>query len=437
MGSDIRFLQNTGAVLAVATLIAFAGCESGGGGASTGTGWLGKHAATVLAGTNDNAEVVRVIPGGRHALLLSSKARKLTLLDTTGGDLAVVRDRAIFPDDASESELTSLDVAADGTWAVATRTRIETGTDGQQTKCGGSAVFLDLADSDAFGTVLAEVEVGPMPDAIDISDDGHSVAVANERDGPDAWGKCLVATATPSISIVDVSEGPSKARELFRVEMKDATTGPREPEGIVFGKDSDLVVATLQDSHEVVLFRVSALVGKTAPTSEDTTIVHLPANGLGAYPWPDGVARFEDSKGVEHFVTAGEWNDTFTILDGTGAIVSTTEVSDRDIPSDLPRVVDAGSPLFSPDSVSTFRMKGRTYASFSLRHSGAVAVYDVSDAAAPAFVQAIAVGKDEQGKADPDGSTIRPEGVSAAADGSFLVVANEAESSASLILRIE
>jgi len=432
-------VQGTGRIAVAALLVLAAGCDEGGGnGTPAGSGWRGRLAATVRMGSSDNAEAVRVIPGRRQALLVSSKARKITLLDTTDTNLRVQNEKALFPNDPSESELTNVDVAPDGTWAALTLTSIEVGPDGKQTKCGGRALLVDISNNDRFGTLLADVEVGPMPDSIAISGDGKRVAVANERDGPDAWGKCEVPGARASISILDVAQGPAQATEVMRIEMKDADTGPREPESIVFGQDGDLVAATLQDSHEVVFFRISELQNKASPTSDDVQIVRLPPNALGQLPWPDGITRFLDARGVEHFAVAGEWNDTFSILDDHGAIVSTTDISERDIPPDFPRVVQPDTPLFSPDTGTSFVSGGRIYLALSLRHAGAVAVYDVTDPAAPAFVQALAVGQNEQGQTDREnGSTIRPEGVSAAPDGSFLVVANEEESSASLIVPLE
>jgi len=411
--------------------------DDGGAGAAAGAAYRAQHIHTLRVGTTDNAEVVKALPGSDLAILVSSKARKLTLLRVGADRLEVAREKSLFPDDTSESELTHVDVVADGTWAVLTRTLIEKDPQGAQTRCGGELVFVDARDADTFGDVLGQVDVGPMPDSVDISDDGRRVASADERDGPDAWGKCEVPDAKPSLSIVDVSGGPAAATRLHRVEIVDADTGPREPESVVFAADSDLVVATLQDSHEVLFLRVSALDGVAAPTSANGNIVALPANALGAKPWPDGVARFEDAAGVEHFVTAGEWNDTFSILDASGTVLTTVDVSAVDLPESLPRVLKEDYPLFSPDSITTFSRGGHSYLSFTLRHSGAVAVYDASDVAEVRYVTAVAVGDDEQGGKDEDGSTIRPEGIAASTDGGFVLTANEGESSVSLILPVD
>jgi DNA-binding beta-propeller fold protein YncE len=392
---------------------------------------------TLLMGSEDNAEVVKMVPGATRALLVSSKARKVTLLETATGSLTVVREVTLFPADVSESELTHIAASPDGAWAVVTRTFIEVDQNGGQVDCGGELVFLDTADNDAFGSVLLQLPVGPMPDSVAISDDGNCVASANERDGPNAWGKCEVAGEVASISIVDVSGGPTAAKEVHRLTMVDGTTGPREPESVVFGADNDLVVATLQDSHEVLLVRRSALV-EPEMTVDDAavTIIRLPDDEVGAGPWPDGISRVAIG-GKEHFVIAGEWNDTFTVIDGTGAVVASVSLQPGDIPGSLPRVLDEGSPRFSPDSIATFVWQGRPHAAFTLRHSGAVAVYDLTDATHPTFAVAVGVGLNEAGGQDEEGSTVRPEGIAASPDGGIVVVANEGESSVSLVTRID
>jgi len=401
------------------------------------THYVAERAHTLLMGTGDNAEVVKILPGTTQALLVSSKARKVTLFDFESGQLVVMREAALFPADASESELTHIAVSPDGSWAVVTRTFIEMDGDGAQVDCGGELIFLDVLDTQDFGTILTQIPVGPMPDAVAISDNGLWVASANERDGPDAWGKCEVAGEEASISILDVAGGPAAAIEVHRITLIDGDTGPREPESIVFGANNDLIAATLQDSHELLLVNRSELTEPALTSDADSvTIVRLPDDAVGAGPWPDGIGRFAVAS-TEYFVIAGEWNDTFTIVDGTGAVVASEALAPADIPATLPRVMDEGSPRFSPDSVATFDWSKRAHVAFTLRHSGAVVIYDVSDPTTPTFASAVAVGQDELGGQDEDGSTIRPEGLAATEDGQYLVVANEGESSISLLRSVQ
>jgi len=388
---------------------------------------------TLLMGSADNAEVLEWVPGTDRALLVSSKARKLSLLEVSGGELTLVDEVALLPNDPTESELTHVDVSSDGAWAVVTRTILRADDTGAQTACEGELVFVDASPGESFGAILGSVAVGAMPDSVAVSDDDQWVASADERDGPDAWGKCEVPGAEPSVTLVDVSAGPSAAMVVGKVRMVDGTTGPREPEDLVFSSDASRLVVTLQDSHEVAFIDTAALAAAGEWTSEDVTLVALPTNALGALPWPDGIVRFEDAAGAERYVIAGEWNDTLIVLDGDGAVLANLAIALGDIPETFPRVKDEGSPLFSPDSLASFVHAGRAHVAVTLRHSGAVGIWDVSDAAVPVFATAIAVGRSEAGGADEDGSTIRPEGVSASPDGRWIVTANEEESSVSLL----
>ena len=350
--------------------------------------------------------------------------------------LKKISEKIFFPDDASESELTSLAVSPDGTYAIATRTLITTDSSGAQTDCSGELVFIDLSE-DKIGDVLHRLPVGPMPDAVAISNDGKYAVSADERDGLDAWGKCRVTGKLPSISVVDLSQGPASASVRSRIVMEEdiQVTGPREPEYVAISRDNNRVLVTLQDSHEVAVFDISQLPqGDVSSDSDAVSIVKLPPNDLGAYPWPDGILRFDDAAGAEFFAIAGEWNDRLIVVDRNGRAVANKEISASEVPSSFPRLIESGSPLFSPDSLAGFSYGGRPYIAVTLRYAGAVAFYDMSDASAPVWRTAVKVGKNEQGGQDESGSTIRPEGICAAQDGSYVLTANEKESSASLIV---
>ena len=95
--------------------------------------------ATLLLGQSDNAEVVKMLPNGTQALVVASKARKLTLVDLGSGTLTARRSRTLFADDPSESETTAAVVAKDGSWAAVTRNLSARDADGQQTSGGSGA----------------------------------------------------------------------------------------------------------------------------------------------------------------------------------------------------------------------------------------------------------------------------------------------------------
>ncbi|MCB9651212.1 MAG: hypothetical protein H6730_32145 [Deltaproteobacteria bacterium] len=397
---------------------------------NTDTPYRPHHAQTLLFGTNDNAEVVKVIPHSSRAIVVASKARKVTLLEVTTGGLDELRSKTLFPEDTTESELTHVAISDDGTWAVLTRTKIEKDADGATTDCAGSLVFINTMDDAGFGTVLTEVPVGPMPDGADVSPDGKWVVSANERDV--VWGKCegVEGLEGPSVSFVDVSDGPAAAIEVKRVMM--AENLDREPEQVVFSEDSDMVVVTLQDSHEVLfLDRLAALVAAD-PTEAIGKVVALPKNLIDQDAWPDGVAGVEDGTGREIFIVAGEANDTLTILDDEGTVLHTIFVTDADVPADFPRDGSWG-PLFRPDSVTAYHRGGRSYVAASLKASGAVGIWDVTDPTAPVKVVVEKVGKNDTATRDEE-STLGTEGISASHELGFILTANEGESSVSLLL---
>jgi len=390
----------------------------------------------MLLGAEDNSEVVKAIPNSDLAVLIASKTRKLTLLSVADGELAVIEELVLFPNDSSESELTHIDFSSNGSYAVITRT-LPTTDGGEQVSCEGELVFVST-DLDSFGEVLSQVEVGPMPDAVDISPDGLWVVSADEVDYND--GKCTVASTTPSISILTLENGPSSPALLSTIEMvSDDGENLREPEQIVFSSNSNQVVATLQDTHEIISFKVSDVLalGESVVYSTDpvVSIIDLPLRSDGAEPWPDGIAHFTSPDGLDWFVVAGEYNDTLHLLDGLGVPTFQYEIDPSEMPSDLPRNIESWSLApFRPDSVTTFTMDiapDSVFVGASLKHSGAVGVWDVSSPSELALQGVVSVGFNDEGTPVTE-STIGTEGI-ASFQGGMLITANEEESSVSVV----
>lgn len=396
----------------------------------------GRHVQTLAFGAADNSEVVKMLPDGTRAVLVASKARRVTLLGVAATGLTELGSAHLFPDDTTESELTHIDFDASGRFAAVTRTRpvVEGGA---VVDCRGSLVFVDVQAGDGFGRVLAEIEVGPMPDAVDISDDGGWAVTADEVDFND--GKCPVQGVTPSISVIEIPDGdPAKAVVRARIRLEsEPGENLREPEHVVFAPDGDHVAVTLQDTHEVAFFRRSAVVGAPGELAEHGNaalrIVRLPDRASGAEPWPDGISRFVDAAGIPHFIVAGEFNDTLHVLGLDGEHEAHIELGTADVPGDLPR--DEAPARFRPDSVSTFRHGGHVYGAFSLKNAGAVGIWLLDDVTDIRLAQIIKVGRDDQGSADAP-STLGTEGIGAS-DGGYIVTANEDASSVSLIAPIE
>jgi hypothetical protein len=392
--------------------------------------YKGYNAYDLQMSPNDNVEAIKFLPNSKRAVALSSKSRKLSLIEVEGNKLKEVRSKNLLPNDTTEGETTYIAVNSTGEWAVVSYTVIEQDKDGKITKCGGKLLFIDITDTEKFGTILSQVEVGPMPDSVDISGDDKLVVSANEQDV--VWGKCEnVANLDPaSISILDLTNGPDNPKEIKRI-LLTAKKG-REPESIKFSKDNDLVVVSLQDSHEVALFRVSEIKAVSQPSDADLTIVELPKNSLGKDAWPDGVTNFQDANGKEFFAIAGEGNDTFIVIDGKGTIITSVDITANNFPAEYPRDGSWG-PLFVPDSLVSLQINKQTYLAISLKGSGAVGIWNVSDVNKITFTQSIKVGI-KDGGGPKKASTIGVEGITVSNEHQMILVANEGESSISLIL---
>jgi hypothetical protein len=131
-------------------------------------------------------------------------------------------------------------------------------------------------------------------------------------------------------------------------------------------------------------------------------------------------------------VTAGEYNDTFSVFTTAGELVQQVEILPADMPGDLPRNIEDWSDApFRPDSVVPFSYGGHRYLAFSLKHSGAVGVWNVDDVNDIQLASVVKVGASEMGTPTTE-SSLGSEGISANDQG-LILTANEAESSVSLV----
>ena len=388
---------------------------------------------TLKVGSKDNAEIVRALPDG-SAVLISSKAHRVTRLTYDASNGLKTTDQMTMPL-PEDDEFTSGQLLDDKTILV-THTILEW-TDNVISGCGGELMAMSLEAGSGFGRVLATEAVGAMPDAVAISPDKKWAVTCDEHDSEaKAWGKCSVESIKPSVTLVDLSRGVDNMVGVLKITFSENTIGPREPEYAAVASDNDTVMVTLQDSDEVAIFKISEVLAKAAAdgTAEldeaDVKIVALPVNSAGAQPWPDGILTF-DIDGNSYFVIAGEWNDTIITLDTEGNVISNVRITESEVPSNYPCVQNGSDPLYSPDSLASFKKNGKTFVAATLRHAGAVIVYDYSSPATPRFSAIAKVGEEDSTSCSEGGSKVRPEGISA--DGDLIWVANEKESSVSVI----
>ncbi len=392
-------------------------------------------ADTWITGANDNAEIIRAVPNSNQAILIASKAKKITKL-THNNDGSISATKVSNPVSAQndDDELTSGNLIDDKTMLVTHTMLVKTGD--KITACRGEVVALSLEDA-TFGNVVGRVDVGPMPDAVAISPNKHWAISADEHDSAEAWGKCPIEDVSPSVTLIDLSDGAANMKPVARITFTRNALGPREPEYVAIASDNDTVQVTLQDSHEVAVFKISDVLSHAKSdnalielTEQDIKIVALPQNDKGENAWPDGIITFDIAQ-KPYFVIAGEWNDTIITLDQTGELVSNVKIRETEVPSNYPCAIDVQTPLYSPDSLTMFVHDQHSYVAATLRHAGAVIVYNFDDPTRPAFAGIAKVGSKDNTSCDKAGSIVRPEGISATSDGIW--TANEGESSVSLI----
>ncbi len=197
----------------------------------------------------------------------------------------------------------------------------------------GNVVFLD-----SDGNLLADVEVGALPDALTFTPDGNKVLVANEGEPNDEY------TIDPegSVSIIDVSEGftnltqenvttadftafNNQKEELIEAGVR--IFGPNasvaqdmEPEFIAVSSDSSTAWIALQENNALGVLDVASgeitdilplgykdhsLEGNGIDASDEDGKINI-ANWpvFGIYQ-PDGIATYEVN-GETYIVTANE-----------------------------------------------------------------------------------------------------------------------------------
>ncbi|MBQ9395133.1 MAG: hypothetical protein IJU23_06395 [Proteobacteria bacterium] len=377
---------------------------------------------------DDNIESVRVTNAvGDTAIVVASKAK--TVYRVNPGSTCNATETIYQAEGMTKDEEFTNSAAINETDYALTHTLLlHDPTSDKITSCGGELILHDgKANKDYV------VKTGPMPDSVAISPDKKYAITADEHDDEtDAWGKCPIASEKPGISIIDLSNGLASAKVVKQIQFTRNIIGPREPEYVAIASDNDTVAVTLQDSHEVAIFSIKAILNETGDTLEEsvTKIVQLPPNPANQNPWPDGIVSFTLDNKI-YFAIAGEWNDTIIIIDDSGNVISNTYITEKDVPTNFPCVEDTDSPRYSPDSITAYIHNNKQYIASTLKFAGAVIVYDVSDPAKPVMQFVEKVGEEDIQECTKKGSTVSPEGISAGSG--YIWTANEKENSVTVI----
>ena len=420
------------------------------------TGLTLRVTSSITQQFSGDIESVRVVEGRSlpSAIAVASKTKTIRYLENDGTNLkSYLRDLTVIYGD-EDSELTNSAVY-DEKFVFATLTDFTKNSEGKVTECSDGKLVLITNDELKYGFKAANI--GPMPDAVAISPDKRYIITADEYDGVDAWGKCPIGNGAPGLSIFDLDaildhgeykkslDHISSGELRYSKQIKfthNALNLSREPEYIAIASDSDTVAVTLQDSYEVAIFKLSEIMAKPENILDESDIqfVDIPANSAGIKSWPDGIVAF-DIGASHYFAMAGEGSDSIIIIDDKGTVVSNTEITEKEVPTNYPCLKDddfAGT-KYSPDSITAFELNSKTYVAATLRYAGAVIIYDVSTPSKPVFEMIMRAGVGDvvgNGVCTKDNtSRVYPEGISSGkfGDAVYIWVANEGDSSVSSI----
>ena len=289
----------------------------------------------------------------------------------------------------------------------------------------GKLVTVDLATK----AVTAECDIGGQPDAVARAPDGSFVAIAveNERDEEVNEG-ALPQMPAGFVVKLPVKDGVVDCAALQKIEMTglaDVAGDDPEPEYLDINAAGEIVVTLQENNHIAVIGANGTVSADFSAGAVDLAGIDVKRNGrLDFTATKEGVLREPDAvKWIDpdHFVVANEGDyeggsRSFTIFKKDGTVVFESGAS-------LERAIAAighypegrsGSKGTELESVAVANFGGTRLLFVSSERGSVVAVYDLTDLAAPVLEQLL-----------PSG--ISPEGLAAIPARNLLVTANEVD----------
>lgn len=352
-------------------------------------------------------ESVSFIPGSDDRALAMSAEH--ILVEVFYGPDGVRFDRLRnLPVDFSTQYATSVKVHPSGEWAAVAIADVD---------CAPGEVLLVGIGDDDFASVLQRVEVGFVPDNLELSEDGDWLITADEDERSNRPCKPDDRNGG-SVTVVDVSGGPGAAAVAQTLVVDHAVNS--EPESVNVGS-AGTVVVTLQETSELMFFSLADVPSATA------TIVALPSGGE-----PDGVA-VSDELGLA--VAGLERSDDVVLVDlAAEAVVDRVDlVVSGDVPDRYNRDEGDSIEIHEPEQIEMIDHRGVTFAVFPLQESHVLMAYRVSPEGTLALDSTAPSGLGWMDELDGTGrSRIGPEGIAVRADVGLFLVANEREGTLTL-----
>lgn len=377
--------------------------------------------ASILTNEMDNPEIVGFIPGSDdRALVIFAVTTQLAEIRYSGTGLEIVR-KVLVETGSDTTGTPAIAIAPNGEYAAIAV--------GELAGCApGRVLFVDIADSDAFGALLGEAPIGYAPDSLAFSPDGLWLVTADEGDREDHPCDALDPLLDGgSVTIVNLSGGPTRPAVAQTIPVNHDPVS--EPEGVAISDDGTVVV-TIQETSELGFFSLADVPSATL------TRVTLPGQD-GQTAGPDGVEISEDGRWA---AVALEHTDELMVLDLDATPPAITHrydiVASGDVPDEYNRDErDIPFEIHEPEQVTFLRSQGALFAVYTYQQSNAVAAYLLDETTGTLTLDSITqVGfawmMQINGR---EGGDVEPEGISSHPISGLLLTANEDEGSISLL----
>ncbi|NQX26467.1 esterase-like activity of phytase family protein [Microbacteriaceae bacterium VKM Ac-2854] len=379
------------------------------------------------------AEISTVSPDGMTVISTDSAGQRLGFFDIT--------------DPANPQPLGGVGVGGEPTSVYATGDYILAVVDTSDGDFANPSGHVSVLDADSHA-VLATIELGGQPDSIDVTDDGAYavIAIENQRDEeftPEGGGSGrysegdLPQLPAGGLAIIPLTGAPSdwavEHVDLTGLEGLDTPEDP-EPEYVTISPDDSTVAVTLQENNGVAIVDIASATVLSHFSTGTTTVTGIDAlddDHIALVDTITDVPREPDAigwVGADHLATAneGDWKGGsrgWTVFDAaTGDVAWDSGNSFDHLAVQLGLYPDKRSDAkgSEPEGLLSATFDGVPYVFVGSERANFVAVYDVTDPAAPVFVQALP-------------STPGPEGLLAIPERGLLVVSSETDDAEALI----
>lgn len=256
---------------------------------------------------------------------------------------------------------------------------------------------------------VAELELGGQPDSIDITGNGKTavIAIENQRDedvAPDGGAEGdLPQAPAGELAVIDLNGIPAQLSvqkvPLTGLAGLDTPQDP-EPEYVSISPDDTRAAVTLQENNAIAVLDLKTRTITASYSAGIATVdgvdtvedgVIDPSGSITAPREPDAIAWIDNG----HLATAdeGDWKGGtrgWTVFDAmSGEIVWEAGNAFENLAIDAGRYPEnrAENKGAEPEGILAATFGGTRYAFVASERASFVAVYDVTDPAAPGFVQ--------------------------------------------------